>query len=252
MAVKKPEPVKAAVNKWDDQLAAFATAAAEQEAGGGGNVISTRGGRLSFQGNDVPGNKMNVIVIDAVAENHLYTDRFDPDNPSSPVCFAFGDGESEMAPHELSAKPQCATCARCPHNQFGSADIGKGKACKNIRRLGLITEDSLEDVAAAEVAELKIPVTSVKNWRTYVQQISNTLKRPPFAVVTEISIVPDAKTQFKINFKLVGQITDGEALQALMDRKDVVRAGLARPYQPSTEPEPEPSAAKPASTKRKY
>lgn len=250
MAVKKPAPVTAAVNTWDAQLAAFATEAAGQEAGGAGNFVSTRGGRLSFGGNEVPGNKMNVVIIAAVAENHYYTDRFDPDNPASPVCFAYDTGDgTEMGPHENSSDPQSETCAKCPMNVFGSADTGKGKACKNIRRLGLITEDGLEDVAAAELAVLKIPVTSVKNWGTYVSSLANTLKRPPFAVVTEISCVPDSKTQFKINFKLAGQITDGETLQALMERREAVTASLTQPYAPHEAAVAAP--AKPAG-KRKY
>lgn len=245
----KPKPVTA-VNKWDEQLAQFATEAAETETVGG-NFVSTRGGRLSVGGNEVPGNKMNVVVIESVKENHYYADRFDPDNPSSPVCFAFGVGEDEMVPHPDSTERQADKCANCPMNQFGSADQGRGKACKNIRRLGIITEDGLDDVPAAELAVLKIPVTSVKNWSTYVTQVATTLRRPPFAMVTEVSVVPDSKTQFKVCFKAAAQITDGDSLQALMDRKPLVVAELTRPYAPAPAEEVPQKPSKPSKVARR-
>lgn len=251
---KAVAPLKAQVNKYEDELAKFAVQAAAQEVVGGSNFISTRGGRLSFGGNQVPGDKMNVVVVASVAENHYYTDRFDAENPASPKCFAFSeDGGPDMAPHDMSEIKQHETCLGCPQNEWGTADTGRGKACKNIRRLGIITEDGLEDVSGAELAVLKIPVTSVKEWGAYVNLIANTLKRPPFAVVTEISIVPDPKTQFKLKFKLVGQIQDNDCLQQLMERRPTVLAELARPYQPTMTPEPAAPVAggKPAN-KRKY
>lgn len=245
-------PATSGVNKWDEELAKFAKQA-EQEEPLGGNFISTRGGRLQYGGSEIPGNKMNVVIVNYVKENHYYEDRFDADNPASPVCFAFADEDGEMKPHADAIKPQCVTCAQCPKNQFGSADQGKGKGCKNIRRLGLFTEDGLDDVVAAEIAVLKIPVTSVKGWRTYISQIARAMKRPPFAVVTEISIVPDSKTQFKLVFKPVAQITDGDALGAIMERRDTVFTELAKPYPKPVEGE-EPSApAKGSNAKgRKY
>lgn len=245
-------PAASGVNKWDEELAKFAKQA-ESEEPVGGNFISTRGGRLQYGGSEIPGNKMNAVIISYVKENHYYEDRFDATNPASPVCFAFADEDGEMKPHSDSAKPQCSTCAQCPKNQFGSADQGKGKACKNIRRLGLITEDGLDDVNSAEVAVLKIPVTSVKAWSTYVQQVANAMKRPPFAVVTEISCTPDSKHQFHIVFKPVAQITDGDTLSAIMERRDSVFSELAKPYPKPVEPSEDAAPTQGANAKgRKY
>jgi len=249
----KPAPVKAQVNKYEEELAKFAVQAASQVQVGASNFISTRGGRLSYQGNPVPGDKMNVIVVASMLENHYYTDRFDAENPASPKCFAFSETGDGMGPHEMSEAPQSELCAKCQQNEWGSADIGRGKACKNIVRLGVITEDGLEDVGAAELAVIKIPVTSVREWANYVSQIASTLKRPPFAVVTEVSIVPDPKTQFKLKFKLIGQITDGDTIQEIMDRRELVLNELARPYQATPTPEPAaPVAGGKAGNKRKY
>lgn len=225
------------LQRWDEELARQAQMAAgiEENVGGGGSFISTQGGVLTFGGAEIPGNKMNVIIVDHILENHTYGSKFDPDNPSSPICFAFGRDEKEMVPHELSSEPQHDKCIGCPLNEFGSADTGKGKGCKNIRRLALITEDGLEDIENAPLSYLKIPVTSVKAWAGYVRQLATTLSRPPFGVVTEISLVRDAKTQFKVQFKLVESIESAEQIEALIARKKLVEQEIAFPYTPSLE-----------------
>lgn len=239
----KPAPVKKSTGKslvqWQERLAQEANIAAgiEENVGQGGSFISTRGGRLAFNGAEIPGNKMNVIVIDHILENHMFAGRYDPDTPQSPVCFAFGTNEDEMKPHEKSSEPQHDICRGCPMNEFGTADTGKGKACKNIRRLAIITEDQLDNIEDAQVAYLKIPVTSVKGWAGYVRQLSSTLQRPPFGVITEISIVPDSKSQFKVQFKLVETIDDADMFEALFAKRDIVKNEIAFPYAPPSEEE---------------
>ena len=229
--VPVPVPEVTQVNSYEAELLAQAEVASGMEAGGGSGFISCQGGRLKVDGEEVPGNKMNVVIIDHLLENHYYTERFDPDKLASPVCFAFGTEEALLAPHPDSPQPQHPTCKGCPMNQFGTSDMGAGKACKNSRRLGLITEDAAEeDVAGAELRTLKLPVTSVKNWKAYVQQIASTMKRPPLGVVTEVSVVP-FKSYFKFQFKLVSTIADGDTIQALLTRRPIVAEELARPYQ---------------------
>lgn len=256
---KKPETT--ALASYDDRLAALAKQASQTEAHvGGGTYISTKGGVLSYNGGTVPDNRMNVIVLNHVCENAYYAgERYDPNNPSSPVCFAFFTNPDEAAPHEKAEDPQADACTGCPHNEFGSADTGRGKACKNIRRLALITEEGMEDIESATVAFLKVPVTSVKEWAGYVNSLNNTLKLPPLAVITEISIVPDSQSQFKLKFKLVEKIEDADVLKALLDKMDASERDLVHPYMPNSErPAPQapqrgglktsPRAAAPAGT----
>ena len=247
-STKDSAPAKAtkktgtAVAKWDEELAALAQKAKElEDSVGGGNFISTKGGRLTYQGAEIPGNSMNVIIVDHILENHIYEGRFDPDTPQSPICFAFGEDEDDMEPHEKSESPQHESCKGCPFNEWGSADQGRGKACKNIRRLAVIPEDGLEDIESAELAMIKVPVTSVKGWAGYVRQIADTLGRPPLGVVTEVSLVPDSKTQFKMNFKLVEKIDDGEVIQALLAKRKQAETDLRTPYAPTPEEEAPPA-----------
>jgi len=241
---KKPGTAMAA---WDEKLAKLAeiSSGVEDSVSLGGTFISCKGGQLSFNGNTIPGNRMNVIILDHILENTYYVDRYDPDNPQPPDAFALGRDEETLTWHEDSIEPYAGTlCKDSDINQWGSADQGRGKACKNSRRLALITEDGLEDVANAEVAMLKIPVTSVKGWAGYVKSLADQLKRPPLGVVTEISLIPDAKTQFKMMFKLIGTIDDGDSIGELIEKRDTVEQALFAPYQPREEQAPPPRGAR--------
>jgi len=253
-AQKKTAP-KAQLNKYDEELAAFAAQYATMEDGSTGSLqfVSTKGGRLSFNGGEIPEGRMNIVVLDHVLENQFYVDAFDANNPASPVCFAFGTNDKDMQPHEKSSDPQGSDegmCHGCPMNEFGSAERGKGKACKNIRRLALITEGDLDDIENATVAYLKVPVMSVKNWAGYVQQLGNVLKVPPFAVITEVSVVPDPKSQFRLQFKMVEQITDKAQVKALIGKREAIQQELRTPYQAfeaaEEAPAPRAAAKKPA------
>lgn len=231
-AAKKPGT---AIVAWDEKLAARAAMTKKQEASvATGSFIGMKGGVLSYMGNAVPENKLNLVIIDAIMENHIYEGKYDPNTPQSPVCYAFGRDEDEMAPHEKVETPFAEACAGCPNNEWGSADTGKGKACKNIRRLAVITEDALdggaEAIEEADIAYMKIPVTSVKAWAGYVNQLTATNK-PPLAFVTEVSVVPDPVSQFKVQFKVLEEIDDGALIEALLAKAEVVEQQIAFPYQ---------------------
>lgn len=230
---------------YEDRLAAMAKAAVASEQADA-KWISTKGGQLSFGGNAFAGNKLDAVVLDAVAENHYYTSRYDPDVIASPVCFAFGrpdaDGKlPEMVPHPDSSQPQAETCAKCPQNQFGTAENGKGKACKNVRRLGLVAADNI----GGDVAYLKVPVMSVKNWAAYVKQIGVLRKRPSLGVVTTIGTKPDAKSQFVVQFEHKRDLEPEELAQAF-EAFDVVKNEIAFPYKATEQ------AEAPAPKRRKF
>lgn len=254
MAEKKEVAVvpaaSTAVVDWQAQLAAMAVTTAEQEKPSG-NWVSFRAGVLSFGGNPIKGNKMKVVVVHSLHENQIYKEKFDSNNPGqTPYCFAFAENEEDLKPHPDSLEPQAESCAVCPNNVWGSdPEGGRGKACKNVRRLAMIAFDDMGDINKAPVALAKLPVTSVKNWSSYANQIANVLKLPPLAVVTEMSVEPDTKTVFQVNFALIDKITDGAQIQALLSkRKDttpLIWAGYDKPTQAPT-----PAAGAPAEAKK--
>jgi hypothetical protein len=206
---------------FEDQLAAMAleTVKAEQT---GAAFLSTKGGALTYRGNVITDNKLACVILAAPVERLYYDSRYDPTKIVGPKCFAIAQVQTGMGPAPSVEKPEHATCEGCPRNEWGSsASGGKGKACRETRRLLLIPADSIGSataVAAAEIAALRPPVTSLKNYSSYAQTLAATLKRPPLAVVTEISVVPDAKTQFKVEFKMLKAIDDMAIVQAIVAR----------------------------------
>ena len=254
----KIKPGSTAVVNYEERLAAKAAESAQAEANvGGGSFISVKGGQLTYQGNTIKGNELDVVVLTSIHENCYYGDRYDPDNPQPPLCYAFGTDDKDMAPHPESAEPQNATCDGCANNEFGTADNGKGKACKNIRRLSMIPGDPLDEESAqsADTAYLKVPVTSVKGWASFVKTVATLDKLPPLGVVCRIGVIPDPKSQFKVTFQKVDRVPR-ELIGILLDRSDTENEAIRFPYaKPSEEEKPvrgKAGAKKPPAKRSKF
>jgi len=252
MATKKPAAKAPAAKKpgtaltlWEQEMAGAAAAqASKEEITGSFKSISMKGGILSVDDNPVDDNEMNVVIIAAVHENQFYLEDYDPSTPASPACYAFGETDDGMTPHENSQDKQNDSCDGCPNNEWGSADKGRGKACKNVRRLLCVSADAIqsaEDLAEAEARLLKLPVMSVKNWSTYVKNtLGDDIKRPYYGVVTRIKVVPDAKSQFKVQFHFEELIDFDDELYAAMKKKVAeAEKNIINPY-PVFEPEDKP------------
>lgn len=244
--VAKTKPAGGAVVSWKDKLAGYAKEAVAQadEAGSsGGKFVSVKKGKLHFDGQPVAGNELDVIVAHSIIEHAYYKDDYDPDNLQSPVCFAFGSKVEDMVPHEKSSEPQSDRCKGCEWNEFGSADKGKGKACKNIMRLALLPAKPLEAevLAKAEVAYMKLPVTSVKGFGQYVKRLATQFGLPPFAFVTRLGAVDDDKTQFKVTFNDQAKLdAEDEVMAALVSRHEEQQEAILFPYQPPSEEQTKP------------
>lgn len=235
-AAAKKAPGKQLAN-WDEDLARYAQEIADNEttSGTGLKTFSTAAGVLSLDDAPMPGNQMAVIILASAYENVFYEGRYDPKNPQPPVCFAQALKEADLAPHDTvveRGQAQHGECEGCPMNEFGTADTGKGKACKNSRRLVIIPAgsydkrgeltliDEPEHFTKAEAAFLKVPVTSVRGYAAYVKQIAVTLRKPPFAVITRVALVPDSKDQFKMEFEAIAPIETAEMFEALVARHE--------------------------------
>lgn len=62
-----------------------------------------------------------------------------------------------ITPDADSPKKQAESCAACPHNVFGSATVGKGKACKEYIRMFLVNPEFGEP----PLAMLTLPPSSI-------------------------------------------------------------------------------------------
>lgn len=243
MAVKKSQSTQMAT--WDEELAKQAAiSAGMEESTASGQFFSTKSGVLSWNDSPIPGNQMAVIILDSILENVFYEGSYNPDTPQGPICFAFGRDDKTLAPHAnvfTAGTNQSMACHGCPMNEFGTADVGRGKACRNTRRLALIPAGSfdaqgkfnmVEDPSHYEntaVAFMKLPVTSVKGYAAFVKQLAGGLKRPPHGIVTKVSVVPDVKSQFKVVFEAITKVPN-ELMAVVMKRNLEAQSMIDFPY----------------------
>jgi hypothetical protein len=192
----------------------------------------------------VPNNTLDAIVLGAMFENTYYDKPYQPDVIYPPACYAYSFTGEDMVPHEDIKEPQNATCNGCWASKFKSAANGrKGKACGNRRKLALIPAyKDLADVTKAEVATMSLPVMSVPNWAMYVNKISSSNQRPPYGMITRITVKPDMKTQFKVYFEPVAELTD-DFLSAVATKLQLGRDALSVPYDLTPPDQPETPAA---------
>lgn len=270
MAAKKSSST--ALVKWDEELAKQAEAAAAVEVNsGGGQMFSTKGGILSWNDSPLPDNQMAVVILDSIFENVYYEEEYDPNNPSGPTCYAYAEEEKDLKPFDAvvqAGNAQNDACKGCEHNEFGTAERGKGKACRNGRRLALIPAgffkngklelyEDPEHWKSVGIGYLKIPPTSIRAYGGYVKTSAATLRRPPHGLITKIKVQPDPKAQFLVLFEALENVPD-EVMGIVMDRRTEAKANIMFPY-PEVE-EQEKSKAKsrrtvksmPAKKTRKY
>lgn len=259
-AAKQPAAASktTAITKWDEELAKQAQiAAAVEESTATGQFFSLKGGVLSFNDNPMPGNEMAAIILDGILENVFYEGAYDPDNVQAPTCFAFGRDEKTMEPHKIvveagnSMAGAAGNCAGCEMNEWGSADKGRGKACRNTRRLGLLAAGTFDDrgkfkafdaeqLESGPLGFMKLPVTSVKGYAAFVKQVAGALKRPPFGIFTKITVKIDPQTQFKVIFEPLGQVPDS-LMAVVMQRREEAMASIESPYSLPEEEEQRPA-----------
>lgn len=254
------------LRSWDQDLAAAAVAASAKasKSAGGGRIFGTKGGILSIDGSVIPGNSVDVIVLEYIAVNAKYP-KYDPANPSGPSCFAFEpeDSDAAMAPDAGAAHPESEDCLTCPMNAFGSDEqTGKGKACKNLRRLAVIacgntlngrtTFFKPDELAKQPLAFMHVSPTSGKLWDGFVKQIGNVQHRPPFGVRIRISLRQHITNQFEFVFDFIDNVPN-EFREVVMQRVAEAQADIRFPFAPFAERPAAPArgAAKPAAAAKR-
>src|SRR5579863_5581474 len=155
---------------------------------GAGPYLSTRGDRFTFvdiAGNEQPVQTLYVDVVIVDANEHMskmmYTTKWDPANPTPPVCFSDNGVAPSIAAamppelklgYPLNAEPLGPpTCARCWANVWGSkiSEMGsKVKACRDEHKLAIIAPGMPNSMF-----RLTVPPNSLTNWRAYILKFLN-------------------------------------------------------------------------------
>lgn len=96
-------------------------------------------------------------------------------------------------------------CDTCPFNQFGSADNGNGKACKNGHRVYILREGEMLPLM------ISLPPTSLKALKDYLAKRLIMKGIRPVDVITEISLAKeknaDGISYSKCVFKKAGELS---------------------------------------------
>lgn len=245
MASKKAAKSTTALVKWDEKFSKYAKETKDQVVNIGTGGLSVKFGRGSITVGETPvkGGALECIVVGHCALNRWNEAAYDADNKQPPDCYAFSliSDDPETAPHPAATNKQAEKCADCDKNVFGSAITGKGKACGNTIRLGLITAKDAEDAAsisAAELASAGVSPTNLSRFKKYLDTVLEEHGRPLWAVITEITSHNDEKTQIRLEFKMVSLIEDDDVLQALEKRYLKVQDVLQKPFAAPSEKKP--------------
>lgn len=248
MATKKAATKKAgstSIVKWDEKFAKYAKETKDQTKNIGTGGVGVKFGRGSITVGDTPvkGGKLECVIVGSCALNAWYKADYDPNDRQPPDCYAFAvvSDDPDMAPHAAASDKQSDLCATCDKNQFGTAKVGRGKACGNNIRLGLFTAKDVEDakgISSAELATAKVSPTNLTHYKKYVDLLEEEHGRPPWAVVTEVSSFDDPKTQIRLEFRMVELIEDDEILEALEKRFLKIQDVLQKPFAAPTERAP--------------
>jgi hypothetical protein len=202
---------------------------------GAGKTLSIRNSKFKFEGADL-GSEISVVLLDYVFVNQYFKGKFDPDNRQPPACFAMAENEQDLVP--LPSSPEIQNggdpCVDCWANEFESDDAGRGKACKNGRRLAVMSAEAWEDDDFADfidsdaVGYLTLPPTTNPTWRAYVNKLGKTAKLPVWGVITTLSFDPDVdypKLEFTATSKLQ-DVLDEKGAKKLLTLRDEIHDEL--------------------------
>lgn len=104
-------------------------------------------------------------------------------------------------------------CANCPLNKYGSADDGKGKKCKNLRRIYILRSGEILPLLVT------LPPTSIRNFSDYISKRIVTKGMKACDVVTRMTLTIE-KSQTGIKYSKV-QFSIARILQS--EEKKVMR-----------------------------
>lgn len=136
--------------------------------------------RVTEPGEDeaVVATDITAVIIHNHRSNVLWLSKFGTVEDKTPDCLSV-DGTTGI----WRETGECVDCATCRYNQYGSADngAGRGKACKNTRRLYLMREGDVLPLI------LHLPSTALGVFDKYRAKVM-LAKKKIYGVVTKITL----------------------------------------------------------------
>ena len=221
-----------ALTNWRDRMAKSVERERkliEQLPADGGNFIGFGGGTITVGGVEI--NPLKGIVLAQQSERAYYSGQYSPTSKELPACFSL----DMLQPHDNSSDPQSTKCVNCPQNQFGSAEQGGGKGCKEGVKLAIVP---LDGVDGPVYVTKKISWSSTKIWRNVAGALDGALAEHAVKITNK----PDARTQYKLSFDMQKlPVNDNQLMERVAARLDEAEALVALPY-PAAEEDEKPTS----------
>jgi hypothetical protein len=150
--------------------------------------ISTAGKQFTLPDGRTSQGPLSLVILDWRITHAYYTGIYDPAKPKAPDCWAISE-TINCAPDPGKVRtPKHASCNGCPFNEYGTASVGRGKACKETRRLAVAPLD-------AQVGDkpflLEVSPTGIRSFESLVTALS-AKGLTPLEVVAEVGFKSDA------------------------------------------------------------
>ena len=195
--------VKAASNMVSikEQMALMLAEQGDKTAPGGGNSIRiTQDKKFVLPDGTKTEGPLQLVVVDFMTEHRFYEGAFNAKEMVPPNCFAIGSNPLKMFMSKNAPDPQAidkdGSCQTCPNNQWDSAGVGAGKACKNSRMLAVLPPDADADTP---LWKLGVSPTATKGFDAFVTSTARVFQTPPIGVVVSVSF-DDSVTYSKLLF----------------------------------------------------
>lgn len=157
---------------------------------GGWPRISIKGGYFRLkdpQGPEVVVQDRHLDIVLVSVNPHglskiYYEGSYDPNGDElAPACYS----DNGVGPSSRAAKPQCSTCAACPHNVWGSRVTPAGaqvKACSDVKKVAVLIADN----TSGPVFEFRIPAASLSNFAAYIRGL-DAAGIPAASIITRVT-----------------------------------------------------------------
>lgn len=181
------------------------------------NKIATKGKIFTLPDGTASAGPILAVVLDFAWAFVHYAGVYSSSNPQKPDCWALGRDKPEsglLTPDPSVAKPYAANCAVCAKNQWKSDNNGRGKACKNQRRLVIVAPDATLDTSPLT---LYVSPGAIKAWDSYVNELDKVHGLLPIQVITEISF-DENQTYPTLRFKHIDKHSNLELFYSLQTK----------------------------------
>lgn len=187
-----------------------------------------------------------LLRVNKAESKVFYEGEYKKGSNAKPTCYS----NNGQRPEEDSASPQAPSCAKCPHNVWGTGQNGKGFACRGTKRIAIAAPDKLDDPML-----LRLPPTSIAPLREYTKTLRN---YPYNSVVTRIKFDMSSPTPL-LTFTPIGALTpemyadakamyDTELVKAIIGIAD--EEDVAVEAAPALAPAPQVEAPKPVAASK--